>query len=58
VAARLVKSHKVASATVIWIVGTIIAVIGGLSKSMLLGAVGVLVLAVGLFMAMAGRRQS
>jgi hypothetical protein len=57
-AARSVKSHKVTSATVISIAGIIIAVMGGLSKSMLLGAVGVLLLGVGLFMAMAGRRQT
>jgi GYF domain 2 len=58
VAARAVKSRKITSATVIWIAGIIIAAMGGLSKSMLLGAVGVLLLVVGLFMAMAGRRQS
>jgi hypothetical protein len=53
-----VKSRKVTSAIVIWIVGIITAVVGGLSKSMVLGAVGALLLGVGLLMAMAGRRQS
>jgi hypothetical protein len=58
VAVQSVKSRKVTSAIVIWIVGIIIAVVGGLSKSMLLGAIGGLLLVLGLFVAMAGRRQT
>ena len=58
VAVQSVKSRKVTSAIVIWIVGIIIDVVGGLSKSMVLGAVGMLLLLVGLFVAMAGRRQT
>ena len=56
-AAKPVKSQKMISATVISIVGLIVAIMGGVLKSMLIGAVGGLLLVLGLFLVMAGRRQ-